>query len=121
MFIPKSTQEAIDWLKRYDPERLCKYDFLLKQEQANMAYEQRNNSGILFKNERRDRDTSPDYRGTITIEGVQFWMSAWIREGKKGKFLKLSVQLKEKPVMDESAFGQKGQNGHLDDFDEVPF
>ena len=38
------------------------------------------NCGALFKNERREKKTDADYRGTINIDGRDFWLNAWIKE-----------------------------------------
>ena len=53
------------------------------------------NSGALFKNDRKEKESHPDYRGDITVDGTKYWLSAWIKDGKKGKFMSLSVQPKE--------------------------
>jgi hypothetical protein len=59
------------------------------------------NSGILFANDRKDGERDRDYRGTADIscphcEGrFQVWLSGWIKNGRKGKFLSLSFKAKE--------------------------
>ena len=61
-----------------------------------MAYEQNDNSGSLFKNEKREKDTSPNAKGTATVNGVQYWVSAWTKTGKNGeKYQSLSFQAKQ--------------------------
>ena len=56
--------------------------------------EQRDGSGLLFKNDRKTEDKHPDYTGTITVNGEQLELSAWIKQGKTAKFMSLSVQPK---------------------------
>lgn len=56
-----------------------------------MAFEQRDMSGVLFKNDKKDAENQPDYKGSIKIDGVEMRLSAWIKEGKKGKFMSISV------------------------------
>ena len=63
-----------------------------------MAQEYDNNlRGVLFKNDRKERDNHPDYKGSAEIDGEEYWLSAWIKEGQKGKFMSLSFTLKDQP------------------------
>ena len=60
-------------------------------------FEQRDGTGTLFNNReaKGDNERAPDYKGSIMVNGQDFWLSAWIKEGQKGKFMSLSVQPKE--------------------------
>lgn len=60
-----------------------------------MAYTPKDNSGSLFRNQRKEKDTHPDYEGSILINGVDHWIKAWIKDGQKGKFMSLSVTPKQ--------------------------
>src|SRR6516165_1060516 len=63
---------------------------------ANMTEPQRDNSGIAFKNDRKQTDKSPDFTGSATIAGVSYQMSAWVKEGKRGrKFFTFAFKAKE--------------------------
>lgn len=53
------------------------------------------NTGVLFKNDRKETDKHPDYTGSINFEGTECWLSAWIKEGKNGKFFSMSVRPKD--------------------------
>jgi hypothetical protein len=61
-----------------------------------MAYEQKEGQGSLWINDRKEKDTHPDLKGSILIDGKEYWISAW---GKKhdtrGKWLSLAAQPKE--------------------------
>lgn len=62
------------------------------------------NRFALFKNERKEKDTHPDMTGTINVDGVEYYLNAWTKEGKKGKFLSGSIKLKEdKPAAPKPA------------------
>jgi len=56
------------------------------------GFQQRDNTGTLFKNDRKEKETQPDYRGQIMVSGQTFALSAWIKQGKNGKFMSLSVK-----------------------------
>jgi len=60
-----------------------------------MDESQRNNSGVLFKNDKKESGNQPDYKGNITVDGKSYWLSSWIKEGKSGKFMGLAVSPKE--------------------------
>jgi hypothetical protein len=51
--------------------------------------------GVLFKNDRKESDKHPDYKGSINIGGTEFWLSAWVKTGQKGKFMSLAVTPKD--------------------------
>jgi uncharacterized protein (DUF736 family) len=55
------------------------------------------NSGTLFKNDRKEKDNHPDYKGQINVDGTDYWLSAWVKVSKDGtkKFMSLSVQAKD--------------------------
>jgi uncharacterized protein (DUF736 family) len=53
------------------------------------------NSGALFKNARKVKDTHPDYNGQINVGGTEYWLSAWLKKSKKGEtYMSLSIKAK---------------------------
>ena len=59
-----------------------------------------NMRGVLFKNADKQKENQPDYKGSVMVDGVEYWLSSWIKTSKKGdKFMSLSLQPKdEKPA-----------------------
>jgi hypothetical protein len=55
-------------------------------------YVQKDGTGNLFKNDKGDNPKRPDYRGSITVEGRQWDLSAWLQEGPKGKYMSIKAQ-----------------------------
>jgi len=51
---------------------------------------ERDNSGILFKNRDKKSDKSPDYSGPAKVGGKDYQMAVWIKEGKNGKFMSIA-------------------------------
>jgi len=58
-----------------------------------MAYE---NSGRLFKNDKKTKDSQPDYTGDFTnANGDKKQVSAWFKEGTQGRAKWLSFRVSE--------------------------
>ena len=55
------------------------------------------NRGSLFKNDKKETDGHPDYKGQLNVNDQDFWISAWLKTSKQGtKFMSLSVQPKDR-------------------------
>jgi len=81
--------------------------------------EQRDNSGVLFKEREKKNPNSPDYKGNIRVDGQEFWLSAWIKEGKNGKFMGLALSPKEEQAQAPVKAKPKADFDDLDD--GIPF
>jgi len=58
--------------------------------------EQRNNSGAIFRNDKREKDTHPHAKGSCMIDGVEYWVSAWKKTSQSGTdFTSLSFTRKD--------------------------
>jgi hypothetical protein len=86
-----------------------------------MAFEPRDNSGVIFRNDKRESEKHPTHSGSATIGGREFWISAWVKEGKNGKFFSLAFKPKNETQ-------QRRQDQPRDDRsyadaldDEIPF
>lgn len=49
-----------------------------------MAYEHKDNSGSIFVNDRKEKETHPDMTGRAVIGGVRYWVNLWHRKGGDG-------------------------------------
>lgn len=48
-------------------------------------YEMQDGSWVLFKNEDKQKDNQPDYKGKIKVNGEEQQLAGWIKESKNGK------------------------------------
>lgn len=65
--------------------------------------ESRDNSGLLGINDRKEKDSHPDRKGSCVVGGVEYWVSGWDKENQYGPFISLSFTRK-----DEKPSHQKG-------------
>jgi hypothetical protein len=77
----------------------------------------------LGKNENKRPDKQdPDYNGQAEVDGVGYWLSAWVKAGPRGsKFLSLSFKPKEqRAAPKQEPPGKYGESSKSDDFDDDP-
>lgn len=93
-----------------------------------MADYDNTNTGIVSKNDRKEQDTHPDIRGSINVEGVEYWLDGWRKERKdgSGSFYSLRVKRKDaartgtaKPSGGAYKAASRGEPADLDD--SIPF
>jgi hypothetical protein len=55
------------------------------------------NRGAIWKNDDKQEDRHPDFKGSLNVDGVDYWVSAWKRkEGASAKSPALSFSVKPK-------------------------
>lgn len=100
------------------------------------------NRGVLFVNNRKERDSQPDRTGSLNVGGVEYFIDGWLKKSRDGgQFLSLSVKQKDKQPSAAPAPAQRapapaarthgdrpgGPNNRLppgsgfDDTDDIPF
>jgi hypothetical protein len=87
-----------------------------------MSYEPKDGSGALFKNDKGDNPSRPDYRGDIMIGGVVYEVSGWIkptRSDPEKKFMSLSAKPKQQRNGQARA-PAPAQRRSRDDYDDAP-
>jgi uncharacterized protein (DUF736 family) len=54
----------------------------------------KNNTGALFKNDKKATENHPDYTGKAIIEGQLYNLAAWVKTSKTGtKYMSLSFNI----------------------------
>lgn len=76
------------------------------------------NRGALFRAIDKADDKHADYRGTINVEGTEFWLDGWLRESQKGVRY-LALRLKPKAATAKTSTAKANAGIDLDD--EVGF
>ena len=87
-----------------------------------MAYDN-TNSGALFKNTRRQKDTHPEFTGKLNVGGVDYYLNGW-RKSPEGKEAFISLSVKKVEPKTDAGNAQAAQTSakaaqKLDD--EIPF
>lgn len=81
------------------------------------------NKGVLFKNDRKDSEKHPDYKGNINIDGAEYWLDAWINEARTSgkKFMSLRIKPKLEGGQPKPQ-AQQRESAPLGEFDDdIPF
>ena len=78
------------------------------------------NRGAIFKNDDKQQDNHPDYKGSLNVNGVDMWVSGWLKTSEKtgNKFMSLSVKPKDEKTVKQS-IKPKRPSAQMDD--DVPF
>lgn len=80
--------------------------------------DKKDNTGALFKNENKQTQNHPDYKGEITVNGSEYWISSWINTSKNGKkYMSIKANKKEEKVTLKEF--QSDEMHHLDE--DIPF
>jgi len=81
-----------------------------------MSYDN-TNRGTMGRNKRREKDTHPEFTGKCDIEGVGYWISAWVKEANGEQFFSLSFKPKDAPQQAP----KPAAPARMQDDDSIPF
>lgn len=85
-----------------------------------MTYQTKDNSGSVFQNDKKEKDTHPDRTGQAKIGGVDYWVSGWIKQDRNGKpYLSLAFKPKDEKRDAPEPAARTSPKDDADDF--VPF
>lgn len=88
-----------------------------------MPFEINDDTGALFKNDKRGNEKAPDYSGSCKVNGTEMRMAAWIKKDRNNKTY-LSFAFSEPLKKDEARAAEPDDhNGGGDDLDSdsIPF
>jgi hypothetical protein len=73
---------------------------------SKMAFDTTNRGSIFSNKENKKAETDPDYTGSLTVAGTEFWLRGWVKTGKTSgkKFISLSVRPKTEKATAKPAF-----------------
>jgi len=79
-------------------------------------YQQKDNTGALFANDKREKETQPNAKGSAMIDGVEYWVSAWTNTSSKGtKYQSIKFERKSDKFDNTAELQAEGLQ------DDVPF
>lgn len=80
-----------------------------------MAYEVKDMTGSVFVNDKKTKENHPDRRGSCKIDGVEYWISGWLKDTNGKKWMSLAFTKKE----DQQNSQSQSESSVPDD--EIPF
>jgi len=88
-----------------------------------MAEYEKNLTGVMFKNVKGGNEKRPDWKGSIEIDGVQYWCSGWSRESAKGPLISMKLEKKENQAQASAPAPKPAQAAAatFDAGDDIPF
>lgn len=82
------------------------------------------NTGLIAKNERKEKDTHPDITGTLNVDGTDYFIDGWQKKrNSDGKpFYSLRVKPKAERVQQIKERAASSKSSPIyDDDSEIPF
>jgi hypothetical protein len=83
-----------------------------------------NNRGSIWKNEDRKSDTHPQFKGSAEVNGVEYWVSGWLRKADanpKAPAMSFSFTAKEQQSQQSQAAPKQAPANDFDLDESIPF
>lgn len=88
-----------------------------------MAYEQKPGELVIFKNDKKNTDNQPDYKGRgLDLQGHPVEIALWVKQGKEQKFFSARIEYprQAQPAAQQQA-AQQPQQATTNNNDPLPF
>ena len=83
------------------------------------------NKGSVWKNDKRASDRHPHFRGSINVEGKEYWLAIWKNDRKgneRAPLMKVTVTPKDQISEAQEKHSMAKANAYIEDLDdEMPF
>ncbi len=80
-----------------------------------------NNRAAIWGNDKKEKDSHPDFRGTATIDGVEYFVSAWKRSPDANpKAPALSLRFENRAEAEAKGMKKAKHSASFED-DQIPF
>jgi len=88
-----------------------------------MSTKRTDNHGSLSRNKKKEKETQPTHKGSCTIEGRQYWISAYVNESRDSgeKYFKLYFEPKKTEATSEAAPAAEPVAVPLSESPDIPF
>jgi hypothetical protein len=88
-----------------------------------MSTKRTDNHGSLSRNKKKEKETHPSHKGSCTIEGRQYWISAYVNESRDSgeKYFKLYFEPKKTEAASEAAPAAEPVAVPLSESPDIPF
>lgn len=70
------------------------------------------NEGLIFRNQ-SENEKAPQFSGRIDVEGEQYEIALWVREGAKGKFYSAKISEPYQPKAKGNNYSKGKSSGSL--------
>ena len=79
------------------------------------------NRGTLFANKRRETDSHPTHTGSLNVDGVEYWLNAWVNEARSSGEKYFAIRINKKQPRGDDKPSAKRKPVDTSGDDTIPF
>ena len=97
--------------------------FLTTKPKNNMSTYQKKDGDISVFTNNSDNANAPSWKGNLLLNGVEYQVALWRKQGAKGEFLAGNVQVKQQPSPNSADYyaGKPKAESHVTPSNDLPF